>query len=190
MCLGHFHLWYNATYLHGNALGMCKVGSSLQTTKAYRADMLSFYLKMVWVTSVFCATSEAGAWQTNLTSQNRRGTRWVVSADFLLQTALDSDAERAESELSCLWTRLSLPLLSEKGESSKWGGHVWCKSLFERSWTTGVSLNLYSAQITAEFALSNLWRVLVWYSPSETTSRKHSRKFILLKKLVSGDPQC
>lgn len=60
MCLGNFHLWYNATYLHGNALGMCKVGSSLQTTKAYHADMPSFYLKMVWVTSVICATSEQG----------------------------------------------------------------------------------------------------------------------------------
>lgn len=95
MCLGHFHLLHNATYLHGNALGMCKVGSSLQTTKAYRADMPSFYLKMVWVTSVICATSEAGAWQTCLTSQNRRGTRSVVSADFLLQTALHCDAERA-----------------------------------------------------------------------------------------------
>lgn len=95
---------------------------------------------MVWVTSVLCATSEAGAWQARLTSQNRRGMRSVVSVDFLLRTALDSDAERAWSELSCLGTHLSLPLLPEKGES-KWGGHVWCKSLFERSWTTGVSLN-------------------------------------------------
>jgi len=108
MCLGRIHLWYNATYLEGNTLGMCKVGSSLQTSMAYHVDMPSFYLKIVWVTSVLCTTSKAGAWQTHLTSQNRRGRRSVVSVDFLLQTGLDSDAGRAWLELSCLWAHLSL----------------------------------------------------------------------------------
>ena len=124
MCLGRIHLWYNATYLHGNTLGTCKVGSSLQTAMAYRADMPSFYLKIVWVTSVLCATSEAGAWQTRLTSQNRYGTRSVVSVDFLLRTGFDSDAARAWLELSCLWTHLSLaPDFRKMGEHQmRWSG--------------------------------------------------------------------
>lgn len=110
MCLGCVHLWYNAIHLHGNALGMCKVGSSFQTAMAYRADTLSFYLKIVWVTSVLCATSDKGAWWTRLTSQNRRGTRSVESVDFLLQTGLSPDAERAWLELSCLCTHLLISL--------------------------------------------------------------------------------
>lgn len=108
MCRGQIHLWYYATYLHGNATGMCKVGSSLQTAMAYQADMPSFYLKIIWVTSVLCATGEAWAWQALLPSQNRRCTRSVVSVDFLLQIGLGPDTERVCSEVGCLWTHLSL----------------------------------------------------------------------------------
>lgn len=133
MCLGRIHLWFNATYLHGNALGMCKVGSSLQTAMAYRADMPSFYLKIVWVTSVLCATSEAGAWQARLTSQNRRGTRSVVSVDFLLRTGLGPDAEGAWLELSCLWTDLSLaPDFRKMGKRQmRWSCVMWKLALKE-----------------------------------------------------------
>lgn len=139
-CLGRIRLWYNATYFHGNALGTCKVGSSLQTATAYRTDMPFFYLKIVWGTSVLRATSEAGTWQTRLTSQNRGGTRSVVSVDFLLWTGLNTDAERAWLELSCLWTHLSLaPDFRKMGvRKMRWLCVMW--NLVWKKVTPGASL--------------------------------------------------
>lgn len=184
-CLGCIHLWYNAIHLHGNAPGMCKVGSSLQTAMAYRADMLSFYLKIVWVTSVLCAISDKGAWRTCLTSQNRRGTRSVESVDFLLQTGLSPDAERAWLELSCLWTHLLILLASDLKKNWRAPNGVVRCDVKACSKASGPKVSLWtqighSAWKTPEAAFSNLWRVLVLYSLSETTSRKHSGKSTLL----------
>lgn len=127
MCRGQIHLWYYSTNLHGNTTGMCKAGSSLQTAMAYRADMPSFYLKIIWVTSVLCATGGAWAWQALLPSQNRRCTRSVVSVDFLLQIGLGRDTERVCSEVGCIWTHLSLAHNFRKmGEcQTRWSSVTW-----------------------------------------------------------------
>lgn len=140
MYLGRIRLWYNATYFHGNALGMRRVGTSLQTATAYPTDTPFFYLKIVWGTSVLCATSEAGTWQTCLTSQNSSGTRSVVSVDFLLWTGLNTGAERAWLELSCLWTHLSLaPDFRKMGVCKmRWLCVMW--NLVWKELTTGASL--------------------------------------------------
>lgn len=91
-------------------------------------------------------------------------------------------------------------MLREHGQSWAGSGHTCLCPCFQKKGRTnevvmcdakaclkgaGPQVSLWtqthhSAEITAEFAFSNLWRVLALYSLPETTSRKHSRKFTLL----------
>lgn len=176
---------------------MCKVGPSLQTAMAYRADMPSFYLKIVWVTSVLCATSKAGTWKAHLTSQNRHGTRSVVSVDFLLWTGLNSGAERAWLELSCVWMHLPLAWFQINGGAPHEVVICDLKACLKGAGPQ-VSLwiqNDHSSQIPLGLVCSNLWRLLVLHSLSEAEYRKCNRKFSQLcwrssTTQVRGDQQC